>query len=845
MKKSLRTILWRVLTCGIVVGMFVLLYSTYTHPVRKIGTTDILTLAEAAGEDLTDFVSGGFPALEEDGRTLWVDDGGVVWVTDDETEEILWRNAADDFALYVEGNEEAACSPVGIQYQFEGEQTVDMYSTIDVEEGNCQIAYDEDETCLRVTYLFGDTGASGILPLALTVEYMEETVLPILSESDKDYLLRRYELVTPEDATSTMKAEIPGILEQPLYYLKDCSQLTKQKKTISILSKAAITEEIYEKQCAVTGEVQPTRTENYLITVEYWLEDGDLVVNVPCDEIKFHPDNPMTHIKLNGYATYAERGDGFYLLPVGSGVLQSFVSEMERNNTYRYMGETFEEKETVVLAGSTFPLPIYGVSRTNECGMIALIEQGAELAFLNEKYTNQASVLSTSFQILEFGDASIHQQNTSTLFGYEVYRGDIRVRYRFLEPGADYNEMAKVCRAMLIERDMLAEKPQIHLSGMIEFVGNVKRDIQWMNLLPVTQTVPLTTYAQTEQIVERLSAAGLDNLGVKLAGYYEAGLFSQIPGKYDWSKSLGTEQERLALFEYLAKNGILTFADVNLAYYYQQKNNILSGYSSNDKSAKTLNNAPAVREIVNESNKKTSTRAGQIHLIAPWLYETMATNTSTVLDKRFGVSLGDSLNCLTVDFNAKRYADRAIAFEKLNNAVKIYSEERMVMGQNVPATMLNHVAVVEHMATYPELSVGYSASIPFVQLVLHGHVVYTSPTLNGSPDYKHALLEAVETGCIPHYAIVGAFDSDIMQTEYDFMFYLDQTKWMEIIQADLTRFQRDMSDLLDIEIRDHVVEGNVRIVTYENGAVVYVNYGDSAIDVNNVTVPANDYLRVF
>ncbi|MBR7095642.1 MAG: hypothetical protein IKC73_05440, partial [Clostridia bacterium] len=166
--------------------------------------------------------------------------------------------------------------------------------------------------------------------------------------------------------------------------------------------------------------------------------------------------------------------------------------------------------------------------------MIALIEQGAELAFLNEKYTNQASVLSTSFQILEFGDASIHQQNTSTLFGYEVYRGDIRVRYRFLEPGADYNEMAKVCRAMLIERDMLAEKPQIHLSGMIEFVGNVKRDIQWMNLLPVTQTVPLTTYAQTEQIVERLSAAGLDNLGVKLAGYYEAGLFSQIPGKYDW-----------------------------------------------------------------------------------------------------------------------------------------------------------------------------------------------------------------------------------------------------------------------------------------------------------------------
>ena len=845
MKKILRKVFWRILSAALVVGLFALLYSTYKKPVRHIGTTERYEIEESDGEDLTDYVSGGYPVFEEDGRTLWVDDGGLVWLTDDASGDIIWRNFADDFSVYVDGTESAALSPLSLQYQFEGEQAVELVAADDVAEGNCQIAYNADETRLQVKYLFGETGVGGILPVGLTAEYMEGVILPALNESDQTYLLRRYELYTRQDASTKVLEACPGIQDQPIYYLADCSQVTKQRKTISILEKAGITEADYQAQCALTGEVQPTMTETYLITIEYWLEDGDLLVNIPCADIRFHPDNPLTLISLNGYATYAESSDeGYYLLPAGTGVLQSFHSDLERNYNYRFLGETKVEKELMPLSGTSFPLPVYGVSREDGTGMLVLIEEGAELAFLKEKFTNQASLLSLSFQILEYGDASITEQNSSTLFGSSVYTGDIRIRHRFMEEGADYNKMASTCQQMLVSQGVLPETVKLDIQCMIEFVGNVQRNIQWMNLYPVTESIPLTTYEQTQQIVQQLEDAGVDHMAVKLSGYNKDGLYSQIPGTYKWSTALGTQQQRQEMLNYLAAREAPIFLDVNLAFYYQQNNNMLSGYRAQSYSAKTLNNAPAVWAIVNESNKKASTRAGSIHVIAPQLYTKLAKETLQSVDSSVNLSLGDSLDSLAVDFNDKRFSDRAITLEALVHSLEILQEERLIAGVNPSMDMLQSVALAENMQTYPDLAVEYTASVPFVQMVLHGHVAYTSAVLNGASDYRQALLEAVETGCIPQYAIVGQFDPAIAETEYDFLYYLDCEKWIETITDDMLRYQKELGDLTDDEIVDHQVQGEIRIVTYDNGAVVYVNYGDETVQIGDVEVPAMSYVRL-
>lgn len=844
MKQMMRKVLIRTMVCLVVVGLFVLLYSTYSKPVRNIGTTEPFEIEEAIGEDLTDYVSGGYPAFEENGLTLWVDDGGVVWVTDEE-DEIIWRNTADDLDTYVEGMEESAYSPVAVQYMFNSEQAVDIYSYDGVQEGNCQIAYNEDETRLQVTYHFGDTGMGGLLPVGLTQQYMEEVVLPSLSASDQDYILRRYELVTPEKAKSKMIELIPGIKTQALYYLANCNSVTMQRKTISILGKAGLTDAIYAQQCTITGEVQPVYTETYLLTVEYWLENGDLMVNIPCDKIRFHPDNPLTQVLLNGYASYAEAEDaGFYLLPMGSGATQSFQSDVERNYTYRFMGETDVEKVNVPLAGTDFPIPTYGVARDDAKGMLVFIEEGGELAFLQEQYKNGASVLKLSFQLIEYGDASIAEQNSSTVFGNVYYHGDIRIRHRFLDAGSTYSDMAEVCRDILLEKKLLPERCATNIRAIVEYIGGVRRNIQRFNLFPVTEHVTLTSYEQTREMTQELEAAGINGLAVKLSGYNAEGLYAQEPGSFKWSDALGSKQEREAMLVYLAEREMPTFLNVNLAFYYQQNNNMFSGYNAQRSSAKTLNNRPAVREVANDSNKQDNPRVGTIHVVAPELYAEVAERTTTAADSRLAISVGESLSYLTVDFASRRYSDRVMSHTALQEALNTLTKERRVMGINPSVNMLRNIELVEHMITYPDLSVNYTSTIPFLQMVMHGHVPYSSQILNGQPDYQMAILEAVETGAIPHYVVAGQFDPAVAQTEYAFLYYIDYGKWKEKIVFDMLRIQQDLGDLAEHEISGHEVHGDVRVVTYDNGVMVYVNYGHENIELNGVKIPAMNYVRV-
>lgn len=841
--KRARAILLRAVLLLAVVGAFALLLTTYS-PVRShLGTDENFGLPEPEGYDLTDEVyMDEVSAFSENGRTLYVSEGGVVRLEDDATGQTLWRNAAaaEDVRLF--GTEDAAISPLSITYRYDGETDITLYSDTDaVQNDQYTTAYSADGERLRVTYLFGETGQSGLLPYGLTQEYMEEELLPQLSEEDQEFLLARYKLYTAQDAKSIVLETCPGVRETPVYYLENPGSFVLQNRTIACLERAGLTQESYEAQCALTGEQPATYDESYLVTVEYWLEDGDLMINIPCDEILFHPENPLTTLTLNGAATYAEQTQaGSYLLPAGSGALQRFSDGTERNNAYRFYGA--DSLNTVTTAEEqTFPFPAYGMLREDGSGLLAVIEQGAELATLNERFTDGACQLALSFQILDYGDSSVTVQQTSTVFNGSTYQGDLTVRYQFLSEADSFTDLAAAYRRLLLKQEKLPETAADTGSLLIELVGNVSYSYQWAGLIPATRQLALTDWETSLAICRTLTDAGLEP-ALKLSGYNQGGLFCQVPGKYRWASCLGSASAREAFLQFLAERGLDTYLDVNLAYFYAGQNQLFTGYSAHSMSAHFADNQTASRALASPSASGALAKAGTLYVVSPFGFGNYAASYAENLDVRLGVSLGDSLLSLSTDYTEKHPQNRNDALNALTGAVAELSQERPVMGKNPLVTALQDLTMAEELGMAGSASYAVSEYVPFLQTVLHGHVNYTCVPLNGTSDYRTALLQAVETGSALKYTLSGGFDRRLMETEYGYLYYADWDKWQDTILQDAAAVAELYEGIRGQEIVSHQRRGNLACTTYADGTAVYVNYGEADGVWETVTVPARGWI---
>lgn len=837
MKRWKRRIV-RLTAIASVIGAFAVLLSTHSESRRNLGTTENFRLPEPAGRNLTEDAELEETAVfSENGRTLYVSAGGAVRLAEDETGKTLWRNTAEDDDIRLLGTEDAAVSPVSITYRYDGETDITLYSDTDaVMNEQYTAAYTEDESRLRVTYLFGEVGQSGILPYGITQDTMEKEILPKLTEEERDYLLRRYVLYTAETAKSIVLETCPGVKTTPLYYLEDCEAVAMKNKTTAYLGKAGMTEELFEEQCRQTGEKPVSYDESYLLTVEYWLENGDVMVNIPCEEMRYHPENPLTTVTLNGAATYAEKTEeGAYLLPAGSGALQHFSEGTERTHVYGYFGADDLQKETQTKE-YTFPLPIYGMLREDGSGLLAVIEKGAAQAALTEKYSDGASQLTLSFRLLEYGDSSVTAQQTSTVFGGSAYTGDLTVRYRVVESGADVSALAKEYRELLKAQGKLPETVKNEDGLLVELIGNIPYSYQWGGLFPVTKDLVLTSWEETEEIVRTLGENGLKT-SVKLSGYNEKGLFNQTPGRYRWASGLGKDRVRESALAVLTRLGT-TYLDVNLPYSYAGRNRLLTGYDAQKKNARQANNRAATRTLRSQSTGDALSKAGTLQVVSPYWYTSYAKAYREGLDSRLGVSVGEAMLRLNTDFSEKHPINRSDALTALRESAALLAEDRAVMSRNPLADVLNDLTLAEDLSLMGEAAYPLSDYVPFVQMVLHGHVAYTSRPLNAAGDYRKALLEAAETGSIPKFTLAGRMDERIRETEYDYLYYVDWTKWKDTVLTDAAAMKELHDRFSGQEIAAHERRGSLAKTSYSDGAAVYVNYGEQEASWDGVSVPA-------
>lgn len=105
-----------------------------------------------------------------------------------------------------------------------------------------------------------------------------------------------------------------------------------------------------------------------------------------------------------------------------------------------------------------------------------------------------------------------------------------------------------------------------------------------------------------------------------------------------------------------------------------------------------------------------------------------------------------------------------------------------------------------------------------------------------------AILKAVEAGAAPHYVFTWDPSSDMKDTGLNRYYATTYETWKSEAIAVYEQMNGALKYVTGATMINHeILNENVRKVTYDNGVVIYINYGTEAQKADGLEIPAMSY----
>lgn len=233
----------------------------------------------------------------------------------------------------------------------------------------------------------------------------------------------------------------------------------------------------------------------------------------------------------------------------------------------------------------------------NDSGFLAVVTNGDSKAIINA-YT---SGVRTNFNQV-FSEFIIREQDSVTFREkqwnektFNIFEENIpnqtkySIRYYFLDKNkSDYIAMAEKYREYLIKEKGLKKEDQQKLPLYIELYGGMKKT-KYIVGLPRNVTIPLTTFDDAIEISKRLKNIGIKDIVVKYTGWYENGVYYNLPISPKPEKVLGGWTGFRKMIDYFNRNNIKAYFDVDFVTF--RKGSLF--YPLNVVATKSLRKMPA------------------------------------------------------------------------------------------------------------------------------------------------------------------------------------------------------------------------------------------------------------
>lgn len=600
----------------------------------------------------------------------------------------------------------------------------------------------------------------------------------------------------------------------------------------------------YESGVKVTCRFE-SEAANFVIPFAVTLEDGYVQWELLYDEIEEPGQERIINIELlpNWGAGYQDE-DGYSFIPDGSGAIIEYAEATSGTETYsqRVYGNDPSQDliYTLVSDAQTVRMPVFGM-KSGDSAILNVIHGADVYATVNAATLNGYVTTGCSFIYHEADLTGIQQKDggTRTVTIVQQQPVDVNpvVRQYYLNGNdANYSGMARAYQSYLEkEKGMTVSVDSPTSAVLVEAFGAVPQK-QVIFGIPMTSTVPVTTFQQLTDLNAKLAEAGVDNAGYVLYGFLKGGYTGSTMAKPKYERKLGGNKGYQSFADAVGADKVATVYDLERSY-----GRAFDYFRSKDYTA-SLNQMAVEQHFRKLSSTYWDTDLGSWKYYNIAYQKKLASKLLKKLSPDSSIVLAHVGEELCSDFQRDNPTTRLDYL----SYVRTMMTKTASKGVNVSLEGGNACLAdtTDHFYEIPLTSSGFrieSYSVPFYTMVFHGYMDLSSMAVNEQADTAAYRLKAFEQGVSATYRLTGEDPNLLKGTAFKFLYDSRMDTQMESMTALAADYKTVHSTLYNQRITAHAYEGDVSITTYENGWRILCNYGTQSVTIEGVTIAPNAY----
>jgi len=717
--------------------------------------------------------------------------------------------------------------------------------------------YEVKDGVLEVRYTVGDIARSFRIPPALP----EERMIPFLDRMPGEerrrveaaYRLYDINNLRQNDDRATLLSNYPDLSRVKLYVLRDNTPEYMREVMERLFSDAGYTyDEYFEdsiKYEVSSESVKPA----FSLTVRYILDGRSLVVNVPFDSIGYRSVFSITQFTLLPFMGAGNTTDeGFLFVPDGSGAIINFNNGKQNQIPYSINVYGWDEAmhRVAVISDNKAPFPAFGIQK-NGSALLGIIEEGAAYASIRADISGRNcswNRVYPLFDMIHGARMDISGRNQREVYLYEAALPEgenITVRYTLCQnPG--YVGMAHSYREWLLNYYPRLKSNSVTrgVPVAVEVIGAVNKT-QHRFGLPFDLPLKLTSYKETESIINDLAGFGWRNVQVKLNGWFNRSVEHTVPTKVNLIGALGSKRDFRRILSAAEKNDFTLYPEAD--FMFVRDVGTFSGFSLYRDASRYVSRDRVERFPYSFIWFGERKQWGKLNYLArPVVTDTMIRRFMRRAGS-FGVeniAFRNMASKLAGDYHERRRVSREASMRMRQQMFSDLRESGSAIAVNAGFQYAVPWANIITDMIINDQSFGITDSaVPFYQIALHGIVPYTGRAINLAEDYTLNLLKTIESGAGLYFSFMTEETAVLQETKFR-QFYANQyDRWADDANEIYQKFVSDFGHLYHQRITDHnILAPGVTVTKYEDGTNVVVNTADSDFSYNGRNVAANSYI---
>lgn len=761
------------------------------------------------------------------------------------TGKILYSNPQDreDDEIAIASNKSELNSTIVVRYYNSAriDGTVNNY---DMSINNGQFTLEAIEDGIRYVYTLGKAEDKDILvPLIISEERMKTLIIDNLTAKEAREITGKYRL----------KNGVYNLTDRALNSGLSMSKLAK------LFEQVGYTKEDYDFDMM---EAEQSENIGFVIPLEYRLTEDGFQVSVPTNMIEEKGGASIYRLQILKFLGAEHTNEeGYIFVPNGSGSIINFkdrTNDMRSYGQIVYGADPVTQNYTIIENTQSVRMPVYGIKGKDTC-YFARISNGEALAGIHADVAgkmNEYNYAYVSFSLREieylnmFGIDGVQADKPS--LEKEFYDVNLSIDYTFLSgENADYNGMARSYREQLVKEGVLKlGNAGSRLPLYIDIVGGVERTEHLMGV-PYRDVYSMTTFEQAQELAQIIKDNGVDNLRMNYVGWFNRGVYHDVPDKVKVIKELGKRNQLERLSESINKNGGQLYLDVG----FNKVANTSKRYEMKIQSSKYHSGYVVGLGEINPSTLRQTSDLG-------WYSELRYSLLSPRFLPYYTEKFSDEISALQIDGIALRDLGSVLASDKKRSSViNRDMSQKIVVGSldklyQTEVNMLvkeGNAYVWAYADDLTDIPIGDSdfdiidQEIPFYQMVIHGSISYGGVSLNLTGDYNRndVLLKYIEYGMAPKFTLSYSDSTDIKYTSSASMYSVQYQIWVDEILSLYKECDKVLSKVNNETITNHTKYNNgLAKVTYGNGVKIYINHSLETIEMDGYHIDAKDYLVV-